>query len=63
MEEIESAVMRLSPEEYAQLRNWLQDYEDEAWDAEMLEDAESGKLDHLAAEALNDLKNNRCTPL
>lgn len=63
VEQIESAVMRLSPEEYGNLRNWLKDYENEIWDKEMVEDAESGSLDKLAAEASDDLRSGRCTAL
>ena len=50
--EIQQAIMSLSKAEYAKLFRWLLDQDWEEWDREIEADAESGKLDFLAAEAL-----------
>lgn len=63
IEEIESAVSKLAPSDYEKFRQWLADYHNQKWDKEMEEDARSGRLDALAKEALDDLKNGRCTNL
>ncbi|MBX7158447.1 MAG: hypothetical protein K1X66_08700 [Verrucomicrobiae bacterium] len=63
IQELESAVTRLSPTQYNEFRHWLKEYDNKLWDKEMKEDAESGRLDALAAEALDDLKKGRCTDL
>ena len=51
--EIQQAIMGLPRSEYAQLRRWLQEYDWEEWDREIEADSEEGKLDFLAAEALD----------
>ena len=51
--EIQQAIMSLPKSEYAQLRRWLQEYDWEEWDREIEADSEEGKLDFLAAEALD----------
>jgi hypothetical protein len=33
------------------------------WDEQLEKDVQSGKLDHLADQALKDLKEGRCTEL
>lgn len=63
VEEIESAVSRLAPSDYEKFRQWLANYHNRMWDKEMEEDAQAGRLDALAKEALDDLKSGRCTDL
>jgi hypothetical protein len=52
VEAIQSAILSLSPEEYAQLRHWFAERDWEQWDKQIAEDAGSGKLDFLVAEAM-----------
>ena len=63
VEEIESAVSQLTPPDYEKFRQWLSDYHNRVWDREMERDAQAGHFDGLAQEALDDLKNGRCTDL
>lgn len=49
--EIKQAILELSKAEYAEIVEWLNELEEEAWDRQIEEDAKSGKLDALAAEA------------
>jgi preprotein translocase subunit SecA len=49
-EEIES----LSPEELAELQEWLAEREANAWDREIERDAASGKLDKLFEKSMAD---------
>ena len=51
---IENAVESLRPMELAEFRRWFAEFDGNAWDRQMEEDAASGKLDRLAAEALAD---------
>ena len=51
---IEKAVEALPPSELAEFRRWFADFDAAAWDAQIEQDAVSGKLDALAAEALAD---------
>jgi uncharacterized protein YfaT (DUF1175 family) len=59
--EIEDAVRRLSPENLAAFREWFVRLDAEAWDRQIEEDVAAGRLDSLAKEALEDLRQGRCT--
>jgi len=56
LEEIERAIQDLSPQELEVLKAWLFDREIEA-------DAEAGRLDSFADEALRELREGRTRPL
>ncbi len=51
---IETAVESLPPVELAEFRRWFAEFDGNAWDRQIEQDAASGKLDPLAAEALVD---------
>jgi len=59
--EIEDAVRRLSPDDLAAFREWFVQLDAEAWDRQIEEDVAAGRLDSLAEEALEDLRQGRCT--
>ena len=61
--EIERAVERLPPDELVAFRAWFTRFDSDAWDREIEADADAGRLDALAAEALADLRGGRCTEL
>ena len=50
--ELQKAILGLSEAEYTELRRWLLDEDWERWEREFEEDVLAGKLDALAAEAL-----------
>lgn len=56
VEAIESEIRRLSPGEFAELREWLLHEDAEAWDQQFENDAASGKLDKLFRQAEADHK-------
>ncbi len=45
--EIQEAISQLSPLEQQQLARWFEEEFEDAWDAEIEEDAKAGKLDRL----------------
>lgn len=59
--DIEDAVLRLTPAELDTFRTWFTEFEAAAWDRQMGEDVAAGRLDTLADEALEDLRAGRCT--
>jgi hypothetical protein len=61
VEEIEEAVLRLSPSEAAAFRKWFAEFDAEAWDRQVERDAAAGRLDALADSAIADLRAGRCT--
>jgi hypothetical protein len=63
IEEIENAVAELPKEELARFREWFAEFEAQVWDREIEDDAEAGRLDKLAEEALRDRESGRATDL
>lgn len=63
VEAIENAIKRLSAPELEQLWDWLVQYDADLWDKQIQSDAESGKLDKFAEEALNDYKAGKAKEL
>ena len=61
LEQIENAVRGLSPEDLAAFRAWFAELDAAAWDRQFEEDVAAGRLDALAEEALDDLRQGRCT--
>ena len=53
---IERAVESLPTLELAEFRQWFAEFDGNAWDRQIEQDAASGKLDQLAAEALADYR-------
>jgi hypothetical protein len=54
LEALEEQISKLSPEELAQLRDWLLERDAEEWDRQIERDAASGKLDKLFEKSLAD---------
>ena len=57
--EIEAAVAQLSAEELAAFRVWFMEFDAAEWDTMFEQDASAGRLDALANEALDDLRQGR----
>jgi len=54
VEDILCLIESLSKEEYARLRQWFSERDWEKWDRQIEVDSESGKLDFLIKEALDE---------
>ena len=63
VQELESAVARLSLPELAAFAGWFKEFVAQAWDAQLESDVRAGKLDHLAKQADDHFEAGRCTPL
>jgi len=63
LEELEGQVKQLTAEELQKFREWFAQFDAEVWDRQFESDAQSGKLDELAARALRDHKAGRTTEL
>lgn len=63
VQEIESAVTRLSAEELSQFPQWFEEYAADQWDRQIEQDALSGRLDAALERADDHYKAGRCTPL
>ena len=60
---IEKAVASLPPSELAEFRHWFAEFDAAAWDKQIEQDASSGRLDSLAAEALTDYRSGAAREL
>ena len=54
---IEQAIQNLPKHELAEFRLWFSQFDEAEWVAKIEADAQAGKLDALAAEALAEYKN------
>ena len=63
VQEIETAIQKLKPQEIHTVADWLQEYREELWDRQIEADAKAGRLDKLMDEAKQDYLSGRCKPL
>jgi hypothetical protein len=63
LENIQAAIESLSEEEYSRLREWFVEKDWEQWDREIEVDSQSGMLDFLVKEALQEKSKGRLTDL
>ena len=54
IEELERDIKQLSPEQLRQFRAWYVEFDSDAWDQQIEQDAQNGKLDDLANQALKE---------
>ena len=63
LEHLEQEIAALTVDEYIHLRNWFLERDWAEWDAQIEKDADSGKLDFLVEEALDEKRRGRLRPL
>ena len=63
LEKLEREVEELTPEERAAFREWFSAFDAAAWDEELERDANSGRLDRVAEDALVEYRAGRTRPI
>jgi hypothetical protein len=63
VEDLESAISRLSAEELARFSAWFEDFIADRWDRQIEADIKAGRLDAAGKRADEDFEAGRCTPL
>lgn len=63
VEQIEIQLSKLSPQELARFRAWYSQFDADAWDRQLEQDATDGKLDTLAQKALQAHASGTTKPL
>jgi uncharacterized membrane protein YccC len=63
IQEIESAVANLPPEDLARFARWFEEYLADEWDRQIEQDIEAGRLDEAGDRADADFEAGRFTPL
>jgi hypothetical protein len=61
VQEIENAICQLSEADRATIRAWFAEYDAAEWDRKFEADVKAGRLDWLAEEARQELREGRCT--
>ena len=63
VEELEEEIQQLSPDQLRQFRAWYEKFDSDQWDEQIEKDVQSGKLDELASQALQDHKAQKTRKL
>jgi hypothetical protein len=63
VDQIEAAISQLPPHDFARVRDWLLERDNQHWDKQMEEDSAAGRLDHLVQEIEGDIAAGRVKPL
>ena len=56
LEQIEAAILQLSPDQFHQLLEWFLELDHQRWDEQLERDIADGKLEALAEEAIADFE-------
>jgi hypothetical protein len=60
LEQIESAILQLSPNEYQKLLEWFADLDYQRWDEQLEKDIADSKLEAFAQEAIAEFEAGNC---
>lgn len=60
---IEEEIEQLPQSDLAKFRDWFFEFDARVWDKQIEDDANAGKLDNLAAEALAEYYSGKVTEL
>lgn len=63
IEELQSAIAQLPPEELDRFSQWFEEFLAEQWDRRIEADMRDGRLDAAARRADEQFETGRCTPL
>jgi hypothetical protein len=60
IEQIESAILQLPPQDFRRLSDWMAELDQSRWDEQLERDVAAGRLDKLAEEAEADVQAGKC---
>jgi hypothetical protein len=63
LEDIEKAIAKLASADLARFRAWFEEFDSARFDEKIERDAQSGRLDRLAEQAIADHRNGRSREL
>ena len=63
IEDIEKAIAKLPPDQLAEFRAWFEEFDAARFDQKIERDANAGKLDRLAKQAIEDLRKGHAREL
>lgn len=59
LEALEEEILKLDPDEFSQLREWLLEQDWDRWDHQIERDAEAGRLDGLFEKAVRSHRRGK----
>jgi hypothetical protein len=63
VEEIEKEISQLPPDQLREFREWYEEFDSDAWDGQIKNDASSGRLEFLADAAIAEHKAGKSRKL
>jgi hypothetical protein len=63
IEDVEKAVAKLPPDQFAKFRAWFEEFEAARFDQKIERDANTGRLDRMADQAIDDFRKGRAREL
>lgn len=63
IEDLESRIIKLLPEDFAKFRSWFLEFDHRLWDDQISADFKAGKLDSLIDKAREELKHGKAREL
>jgi hypothetical protein len=63
VDQIEAAILKLPPEDFRRLSEWIADRDYQRWDAQLEQDIAARKFAKIAEQAIADYKAGRCRKL
>jgi hypothetical protein len=63
VQEIEEVITQLPPGDLAELAQWFEQYQADAWDEQIARDARAGRFDALIQRAQEQFAAGQCKPL
>ena len=63
VEDLESAISRLSAEDLARFSAWFEEFIADQWDRQIEEDIKAGRMDAAGKRADEDFEAGRCIPV
>ena len=63
IEDLEKAVAKLPPAQFAKFRAWFEEFDAARFDRKIERDAKAGKLDRLGDQAIDDFRKGRAREL
>ena len=63
VEDIEFAIAKLPPDQFARFAAWFVEYQAEQWDRQIEQDLRAGRLDGVIQKAQEDIAAGRSKPL
>ena len=63
VQEIETVISQLPPADLAELAQWFEEFQADAWDRQIAQDVRAGRFDAILQRVDEQAKAGQCTPL